>query len=110
MAAFPIFSRSFLNLGFSSSGEGVSSTTFWLRRWMEQSRSEEHTSELQSPCNLVCRLLLEKIEGSHQLRRTMSDKAVSRCLYLPGWPTECFFLEWGQPHRITFSPNAPLSL
>src|SRR5256885_6992494 len=26
----------------------------------ERSRSEEHTSELQSPCNLVCRLLLEK--------------------------------------------------
>src|SRR5256885_16392645 len=29
-----------------------------LRR--EKGRSEEHTSELQSPCNLVCRLLLEK--------------------------------------------------
>src|SRR5256885_6050691 len=27
---------------------------------MEDKRSEEHTSELQSPCNLVCRLLLEK--------------------------------------------------
>src|SRR3989454_5540972 len=26
----------------------------------EKTRSEEHTSELQSPCNLVCRLLLEK--------------------------------------------------
>src|SRR2546426_1591613 len=26
----------------------------------EPERSEEHTSELQSPCNLVCRLLLEK--------------------------------------------------
>src|SRR5256885_6914182 len=26
----------------------------------ETGRSEEHTSELQSPCNLVCRLLLEK--------------------------------------------------
>src|SRR5256885_3800783 len=26
----------------------------------ESGRSEEHTSELQSPCNLVCRLLLEK--------------------------------------------------
>src|SRR5256885_4089548 len=26
----------------------------------QQLRSEEHTSELQSPCNLVCRLLLEK--------------------------------------------------
>src|SRR5256885_5379647 len=29
------------------------------RRFMQR-RSEEHTSELQSPCNLVCRLLLEK--------------------------------------------------
>src|SRR2546426_2935525 len=27
---------------------------------VEAARSEEHTSELQSPCNLVCRLLLEK--------------------------------------------------
>src|SRR2546426_6334291 len=27
---------------------------------MIEGRSEEHTSELQSPCNLVCRLLLEK--------------------------------------------------
>src|SRR5256885_11228362 len=33
---------------------------FWLL-WVRWSgRSEEHTSELQSPCNLVCRLLLEK--------------------------------------------------
>src|SRR5256885_5043406 len=30
-------------------------------------RSEEHTSELQSPCNLVCRLLLEKKKILHQL-------------------------------------------
>src|SRR5256885_9188025 len=30
------------------------------RLHMARSRSEEHTSELQSPCNLVCRLLLEK--------------------------------------------------
>src|SRR5256885_2613734 len=29
-------------------------------RGLAQPRSEEHTSELQSPCNLVCRLLLEK--------------------------------------------------
>src|SRR5256885_13104991 len=28
-------------------------------------RSEEHTSELQSPCNLVCRLLLEKKKRDH---------------------------------------------
>src|SRR2546426_2821894 len=31
-------------------------------------RSEEHTSELQSPCNLVCRLLLEK-KKKHSVRR-----------------------------------------
>src|SRR5256885_11747141 len=34
-----------------------------LEGWREAAarmRSEEHTSELQSPCNLVCRLLLEK--------------------------------------------------
>src|SRR2546426_3106761 len=30
------------------------------------SRSEEHTSELQSPCNLVCRLLLEKKKEQHK--------------------------------------------
>src|SRR5256885_6955408 len=29
-------------------------------------RSEEHTSELQSPCNLVCRLLLEKKKNEFQ--------------------------------------------
>src|SRR5256885_14954890 len=32
-------------------------------------RSEEHTSELQSPCNLVCRLLLEKKKRSHEHTR-----------------------------------------
>src|SRR5256885_3709156 len=31
-------------------------------------RSEEHTSELQSPCNLVCRLLLEKKKRLHTCR------------------------------------------
>src|SRR5256885_12881218 len=54
-------------------------TGFWMKKWRSISsamaarkipsaesphdhrvRSEEHTSELQSPCNLVCRLLLEK--------------------------------------------------
>src|SRR5256885_12006620 len=30
-------------------------------------RSEEHTSELQSPCNLVCRLLLEKKKDAHHV-------------------------------------------
>src|SRR5256885_9760307 len=35
-------------------------------------RSEEHTSELQSPCNLVCRLLLEK-KKKKDIYRLMSS-------------------------------------
>src|SRR5256885_5615005 len=40
----------------------LSTPLVWLAIRMADhtSRSEEHTSELQSPCNLVCRLLLEK--------------------------------------------------
>src|SRR5256885_3507842 len=39
--------------------------------YRQSGRSEEHTSELQSPCNLVCRLLLEKKNShtSHPRRR-----------------------------------------
>src|SRR5256885_8562163 len=36
-------------------------------------RSEEHTSELQSPCNLVCRLLLEKKSQRHEQPRLRGD-------------------------------------
>src|SRR5207244_10265867 len=36
-----------------------------LRRFVADSRSEEHTSELQSPDHLVCRLLLEKKKQQH---------------------------------------------
>src|SRR5258708_16915811 len=38
----------------------------------EELRSEEHTSELQSPDHLVCRLLLEK-------KKTTQDSPASRC-------------------------------
>src|SRR5256885_8320383 len=34
-------------------------------------RSEEHTSELQSPCNLVCRLLLEKKKKQFFISRSL---------------------------------------
>src|SRR5256885_12675463 len=46
-------------------------------RVLEQ-RSEEHTSELQSPCNLVCRLLLEKKKRDKQhTRYTISYTNIS---------------------------------
>src|SRR5256885_12420184 len=39
-----------------------------------QDRSEEHTSELQSPCNLVCRLLLEKKKKITQHRHSHEQR------------------------------------
>src|SRR5256885_7763673 len=42
---------------------------------LELLRSEEHTSELQSPCNLVCRLLLEK----KKLKRQSDRPSPPRC-------------------------------
>src|SRR5256885_5350480 len=44
------------------------------------SRSEEHTSELQSPCNLVCRLLLEKKKNGEDAEETKDIAAT--CAYL----------------------------
>src|SRR2546426_2507640 len=46
----------------TSSKEGAACRSVPTRNSLVQRcvRSEEHTSELQSPCNLVCRLLLEK--------------------------------------------------
>src|SRR5256885_4424326 len=53
-------------------------------------RSEEHTSELQSPCNLVCRLLLEKKNNTPtrapctpQLPRRADGTALAPCRPLP---------------------------
>src|SRR5256885_7314567 len=37
----------------------------WSLHVSPTTRSEEHTSELQSPCNLVCRLLLEKQQSEY---------------------------------------------
>src|SRR5256885_2784946 len=41
-------------------------------------RSEEHTSELQSPCNLVCRLLLEKKKKIMLLSTRCSKRCTQR--------------------------------
>src|SRR5688500_19362055 len=41
-------------------------STHMLMPYFDIVRSEEHTSELQSPCNLVCRLLLEKKKNTEK--------------------------------------------
>src|SRR5260370_11401447 len=51
---------------------------YGTERWARAMRSEEHTSELQSHLNLVCRLLLEKKKkhtpSSHTSRRAASSR------------------------------------
>src|SRR2546426_2221629 len=44
-------------------------------------RSEEHTSELQSPCNLVCRLLLEKKKKKERTDTTKPTETSSHSEY-----------------------------
>src|SRR5205807_6196664 len=62
--------------------------SFWSNpnavRWYlcpdKHQRSEEHTSELQSPCNLVCRLLLEKKKAASALP-AFSTAVIAMLLY-----------------------------
>src|SRR5256885_3184087 len=49
-------------------------------------RSEEHTSELQSPCNLVCRLLLEKKQAVGDLTLLHPALRMSSLLLALGSP------------------------
>src|ERR1039457_981036 len=93
-----------------------------------RNRSEEHTSELQSPCNLVCRLLLEKKKqrehkGSHSLwssgvRKPRRVTSICRvCQLAPCLSTTCprtascrrlsflFFLMIRRPPRSTPFPT-----
>src|SRR5256885_12535675 len=49
---------------FSYYGMTALLALYMVNQLLLPGRSEEHTSELQSPCNLVCRLLLEKKKTS----------------------------------------------
>src|ERR1022692_854471 len=104
-------------------------STSTATNWM---RSEEHTSELQSPCNLVCRLLLEK-KNRHGSRRYLVRTQVpttraandaravcwwrgARCVGLGTTRTLCpwclasffFFLMIRRPPRSTLFPYTTL--
>src|SRR2546426_6737039 len=49
-------------------------------RIAREPRSEEHTSELQSPCNLVCRLLLKKKKNSLHRKYTRPQVDIQNCV------------------------------
>src|SRR5256885_17033656 len=59
--ALPIYFNKQIKLGLDLQGGSHMILQVQVQEAVAQeTRSEEHTSELQSPCNLVCRLLLEK--------------------------------------------------
>src|ERR1039457_4525769 len=60
-------------------------------------RSEEHTSELQSPCNLVCRLLLEKKTDVRQIHEASVRLMVGR---RAGWLTSPGGCTWTYRQRL----------
>src|SRR6266581_9730342 len=70
--ALPIWSATWNR---SSGGCARCSTT-------PKSRSEEHTSELQSPVHLVCRLLLEKKKKKYQRSQPKEEQQTNLCLVL----------------------------
>src|SRR5256885_7917764 len=59
--------------GFSAAGSASASSKAPAAE-APAPRSEEHTSELQSPCNLVCRLLLEKKRPQYAEGRQQSHR------------------------------------
>src|SRR2546426_5087147 len=81
----------------SVSGSSPDTTLTILAKLCSRSpRSEEHTSELQSPCNLVCRLLLEKKKKQLGRRVALARAATER---LPASPSV--------PHRDTRPTRQP---
>src|SRR5450830_340609 len=84
-------------------------------------RSEEHTSELQSRFDLVCRLLLEKKKNSlrkfltfstrDRVPRTCRDRWLTSRLRSDRWSAACsffFFLMIRRPPRSTLFPYTTL--
>src|SRR2546426_5204074 len=70
---------SFNRLGSSIGAHEAERPPYWLLEATQNEsqlgslvRSEEHTSELQSPCNLVCRLLLEKKKKNKRVNQQIS--------------------------------------
>src|SRR5256885_10938165 len=108
----PVFSAAFLTssascssgiVGHSTSANPASraickrsATLMPLGSISNSTRSEEHTSELQSPCNLVCRLLLEKkkreadndIYADCDLLRSLGGSAI--CSFLTATQVRCY--------------------
>src|SRR5256885_3919651 len=85
--ALPISSCGPGSWGRRCASSASSPARSWASGWNASTscwrpRSEEHTSELQSPCNLVCRLLLEKKNGiiihGNDINRDEASRPIKR--------------------------------
>src|SRR5438309_7952765 len=79
--------RSFVGVAVALAGQFAGSASAYVvatRKRSRRTRSEEHTSELQSQFHLVCRLLLEKkkLDRSEERFRRNSDTELVCCLIL----------------------------
>src|SRR5256885_13132550 len=75
-------------------------------------RSEEHTSELQSPCNLVCRLLLEKkkqIVDNYSAHQAIRVCHCFNCLLYSATPRYVMTLAATRPYVTALSTTDKLS-
>src|SRR5438094_3168519 len=76
---FP-YTTLFRSLGQQRLGNGIADTAAASRDGgdpaLETERSEEHTSELQSPYDLVCRLLLEKKKKQKKTKKKVKNKEI----------------------------------
>src|SRR2546426_592158 len=91
-----------VDLAQAAIGPGMAVYTRYKQVGKCRGRSEEHTSELQSPCNLVCRLLLAKKKITTILRR--EQHTVYACAGSPLF----FFLMIRRPPRSTLFPYTTL--
>src|SRR5256885_11198671 len=72
-------------------------------------RSEEHTSELQSPCNLVCRLLLEKKTYMHEQISMKWTSIITLALFRHGIIADiAFAIEYTPVGLTTFTSASAL--
>src|SRR5256886_5136605 len=76
---------------------------FWLAQPRDHPRSEEHTSELQSQSNLVCRLLLEKKKMNARVEPPPSGPPSPLGNSVTDLFSDGMYVWLGTPHRVLVS-------
>src|SRR3982751_4975218 len=105
--------RSLRSRAHGRRGSGLSTQRLRVRQ--RRPRSEEHTSELQSRSDLVCRLLLEKFENKELKSLVKGDAKTTEAIYIQTIAEKYrhekrFFLKERHHHGLIPFPTTPLPL